>query len=53
MIKLQCIQSTSEIFVKEPFLVLKVYESGYNFEEFISAIKDGDPEMALAGIEFW
>jgi hypothetical protein len=53
MIKLHCIKSTTEIFTKEPFLVLKAYESGYNFEEFVIAIRDADPELALAGIEFW
>lgn len=33
--------------------MVEAYEDGYDFEEFVEAIKDADPEMALAGIEFW
>ena len=41
------------IFQKEPYLVIKAYETGFDFDIFINAVKDGDPEMALAGIDFW
>ena len=51
--RIECIQAASEIFYKEPNLVIKAYEDGYDFEEFVEAIRDADPEMALAGIEFW
>lgn len=51
--KLKCINTASEIFTREPYLVIKAYEDGYNFTDFINAVKDVDPEMALAGIEFW
>jgi len=43
----------TEIFTKEPYLVIKAYDSGFNFEILINAVKDANPEMALAGIEFW
>lgn len=33
--------------------MIKAYESGFDFQIFINAVKDADPEMALAGIEFW
>jgi hypothetical protein len=41
------------VFAKEPYLVIKAYESGFDFQLFINAVRDSDPEMALAGIEFW
>lgn len=34
-------------------MVVKAYEDGYDFEEFVDAIRDADPDLALAGIEFW
>eukprot|EP00347_Sterkiella_histriomuscorum_P015989 403354925 len=43
----------TEIFTKEPYLVIKAYESGFDFQLFFNAVKSADPEMALAGIEFW
>lgn len=33
--------------------MIKAYEDGYNFTDFINAVKDADPEMALTGIDFW
>ena len=33
--------------------MLKAYESGFDFQVFIEAVRDRDPEIALAGIEFW
>jgi hypothetical protein len=52
-IVLCCIHCMTEIFTKEPYLVIKAYESGFEFQIFINAVRDADPEMALAGIEFW
>lgn len=43
----------SAIFQRDPFLVIKAYESGIDFQIFIESVKDADPEIALAGIEFW
>jgi hypothetical protein len=34
-------------------LVIKAYDCGFDFQILIDAVKDGDPEMALAGIDFW
>ena len=51
--RIECIDAAAEIFYKEPQLVVKAYEDGYDFEEFVDAIRDADPDMALAGIEFW
>lgn len=48
-----CIKCITEIFVKEPYLVIKAYECGFDFDILINAVKNADPEMALAGIEFW
>lgn len=42
-----------EIFTLEPYLVIKAYESGFNFSLIIDAVKNSDPEMAVAGIDFW
>lgn len=50
---MECIRSITEIFAKEPYLVMRAYESGYDFNELIMAVKDCDPEMAHSGIEFW
>lgn len=47
------IQSITEIFSKDPYLVIKAYEMGFDFNIFFNAVRDADPEMALAGIEFW
>lgn len=33
--------------------MIKAYESGFDFQIFVNAVKDADPDMALAGIEFW
>lgn len=33
--------------------MVKAYEDNYDFEDFVEAIRDADPDMALAGIEFW
>ena len=52
-IVLCCLLCITEIFTKEPYLVIKAYESGFDFQIFINAVKDANPEMALAGIEFW
>lgn len=52
-ILLQCIICVREIFYKEPYLVIKAYESGFDFQILIDSVKNGDPEMALAGIDFW
>jgi len=43
----------SELFEKEPYLVIRAYETGLDFSVLINAVRDADPEMALAGIEFW
>ena len=50
---LTIINCISAIFTKEPFLVIKAYESGFDFQLVMNAVKDGDPEMALAGLDFW
>lgn len=42
-----------KVFTKEPFLVIKAYEGGFNFQILIDSIKNGDPELALASIDFW
>lgn len=52
-LKLECILAVTDIFTKDPSLVIKAYNSGFNFDELIEAVKDADPEMALASIEFW
>jgi hypothetical protein len=52
-VKLEAIKCLRIIFTKEPLLVLKAYETGFDFQVFIEAVRDGDPEIALAGIEFW
>lgn len=52
-IKLEIIKCFTQIFDKEPFLVIKSSESGLEFLEIIESIKDANPEMALAAIEFW
>jgi len=52
-IVLCCVHCITEIFTKEPYLVIKAYESGFDFQIFVNAVKDADPEMALAGIDFW
>lgn len=52
-ITLNSIHCITEIFAKDPFMVIKSYETGFNFNIFFNAVKDADPEMALAGIEFW
>lgn len=41
------------IFSKQPYLVIKAYDTGFDFQVFIDAVRDADPEMALAGIDFW
>lgn len=33
--------------------MVKAYEEGYYFDDFVEAIRDSDPELALAAIEFW
>lgn len=48
-----CINCIREIFYKEPYLVIKAYESGFDFQVLIDSVKNADPEMALAGIDFW
>lgn len=48
-----CITCLNEIFEKEPFLVVQAYESKFDFEILINAVKNANPEMALASIEFW
>lgn len=50
---LHAVYCITDIFAKEPYLIIKAYESGFDFQIFINAVKDADPEMALAGIEFW
>ena len=50
---LECINCVREIFFKEPYLVIKAYESGFDFQILVDAVKNGDPEMAQAGIDFW
>lgn len=50
---LNAIYCITEVFTKEPYLVIKAYESGFDFQLLVNAVKDADPEMALAGIEFW
>lgn len=42
-----------EIFAKEPYLVIKAYESGFDFGFIVDAVRNADPEIALAGIDFW
>jgi hypothetical protein len=37
-------------------LVLRAYEQkfgNFDFQQLISAVRDADPEMALAAIDFW
>lgn len=43
----------TEIFGKDPQLVLKAYDSGFSFQVFFNAVRDANPDMALAGIGFW
>ena len=50
---LTAIRCITEVFTKEPYLVIKSYENGFDFHFLVQAVKDADPEMALAGIEFW
>ena len=50
---LTAISCITEVFSKDPYLVIKAYESGFDFQFLVLAVKNADPEMALAGIEFW
>ena len=50
---INCIYCISEVFKKDPYLVIKAYEGGFDFQIMIDSIKNGDPEMALASIDFW
>jgi len=43
----------TEIFDKEPYLVVKAIESGTSFSDIIDCLRDANPEMALAAIDFW
>ena len=33
--------------------MIRAYEGGYDFTILIDSIKDSDPEIALATIDFW
>jgi len=52
-VKLELIKSVSITFDKQPYLVIRAYETGADFQLIIDAIKDADPEMVLTAIEFW
>jgi hypothetical protein len=52
-VKLESIRCLRVIFAKMPYLVIKAYDSGFDFQVFFDAVKDADPEMALTGIDFW
>ena len=50
---LTAISCITEVFTKDPYLVIKAYENGFDFQFLVHSVKNADPEMALAGIEFW
>jgi hypothetical protein len=53
-ILLSLVTALTELFQREPFLVLRAYESGQDFSLLIdSTLKSIDPEVVVAGIEFW
>lgn len=55
-ILLPLMTSLTELFKREPFLVLRTYESGQDFSILVdTTIKRDvlDPEVVVAGIEFW
>lgn len=53
LIKLEVIRLLTILFEKDPQLVLKASLNGVEFEEIVESIKDANPELALAAIEFW
>jgi hypothetical protein len=37
-----------------PHLIFQAYEQGiFDFQFLMEAVRDADPELALAGIDFW
>ena len=53
-ILLSLVTALTELFHREPFLVIRAYESGQDFSLLIdSTLRSLDPEVVVAGIEFW
>ena len=55
-ILLPLMTSLTELFKREPFLVMRTFESGQDFSILVeTTIKRDvlDPEVVVAGIEFW
>lgn len=56
LILLPLMTSLTELFKREPFLVLRSYESGHDFSILVDCTLKRDildPEVVVAGIEFW
>jgi len=53
-LNLALVQCLSSLFVKAPHLIFQAYELGtFDFQFLMEAVRDADPELALAGIDFW
>lgn len=50
---LEAIRTLSLIFSRDPLSVVRAHENRCDFAPFIAAVRDADPELALAAIQFW
>lgn len=51
--KVECIKCMIQLFRKEPFIILNAYENAFDFSDIIDAVKNPNPDVAIAGMDFW